>query len=84
MTLAFDPFLPLPLAAGDRPFVAVLLVGWAVFKRMPRCERCVRFLALAALRAWRSPTPVANFEDPRIPVTSVVAIVVRPEAPSPG
>jgi len=71
MTLAFDPFLPLPLLLAIA-LVAVLLVGWAVFKRMRGAT--LRALALAAL-VLALANPVANFED-REPVTSVVAIVV--------
>jgi hypothetical protein len=71
MSLAFDPFLPLPviLAIG---LIALLLVGWAIAKRMRGAA--LRALALAAL-VLALANPVANFED-REPVTSVVAIVV--------
>jgi hypothetical protein len=71
MSLAFDPFLPLPaiLAIG---VIALLLIGWAIAKRMRGAA--LRALALAAL-VLALANPVANFED-REPVTSVVAIVV--------
>ncbi|MDP3526206.1 MAG: hypothetical protein Q8S27_16640, partial [Hoeflea sp.] len=71
MTLAFDPFLPL-LAILAIAVVALLLIGWALFKRMRGAA--LRALALAAL-VLALANPVANFED-REPVTSVVAIVV--------
>jgi hypothetical protein len=71
MSLAFDPFLPLPaiLAIG---VIALLLIGWAIAKRMRGAA--LRALALAAL-VLALANPVANFED-REPVTSMVAIVV--------
>ncbi|MBC7281403.1 hypothetical protein [Hoeflea sp.] len=71
MTLAFDPFLPLPLILAIA-LVALLLVGWAAFKRMRGAA--LRALALAAL-VLALANPVVNFED-REAVTSVVAIVV--------
>ena len=71
MSLAFDPFLPLPLILAIA-LVAILLVGWAIAKRMRGAA--LRALALAAL-VLALANPVANFED-REPVTSVVAIVV--------
>ncbi|MEM5494775.1 hypothetical protein [Hoeflea sp. AS16] len=71
MSLAFDPFLPLPLILAIA-LVALLLVGWAIAKRMRGAA--LRALALAAL-VLALANPVANFED-REPVTSVVAIVV--------
>ena len=71
MTLGFDPFLPLPFLLAIAA-VAVLLVGWAILKRMRGAA--LRALALAAL-VLALANPVANFED-REPVTSVVAIVV--------
>tara|TARA_R110002020_G_scaffold16307_14_gene57654 strand:- start:11606 stop:13666 length:2061 start_codon:yes stop_codon:yes gene_type:complete len=71
MSLAFDPFLPLPLILVIA-VVAILLVGWAFAKRMRGAA--LRALALAAL-VLALANPVANFED-REPVTSVVAIVV--------
>lgn len=71
MSLAFDPFLPLSaiMAIG---VIALLLIGWAVAKRMRGAV--IRALALAAL-VLALANPVANFED-REAVTSVVAIVV--------
>ncbi|KGF66969.1 membrane protein [Hoeflea sp. BAL378] len=71
MTLGFDPFLPLPFLLAIAA-VAVLLVGWAILKRMRGAA--LRALALAAL-VLALANPVANFED-REPVTSVVAVVV--------
>jgi len=71
MSLAFDPFLPLPLILAIA-LIALLLVGWAIAKRMRGAT--LRALALAAL-VLALANPVANFED-REPVTSVVAIVV--------
>jgi hypothetical protein len=71
MSLAFDPFLPLPVILAIA-LVALLLVGWAIAKRMRGAA--LRALALAAL-VLALANPVANFED-REPVTSVVAIVV--------
>ena len=71
MSLAFDPFLPLPAILAIA-LVALLLVGWAIAKRMRGAA--LRALALAAL-VLALANPVANFED-REPVTSVVAIVV--------
>lgn len=71
MSLAFDPFLPLPLILA-LAFVALLLVGWAIAKRMRGAA--LRALALAAL-VLALANPVANFED-REPVTSIVAVVV--------
>ncbi|WP_417435827.1 hypothetical protein [Hoeflea sp.] len=71
MSLAFDPFLPLPIILAIA-LVALLLVGWAIAKRMRGAA--LRALALAAL-VLALANPVANFED-REPVTSVVAIVV--------
>ncbi|MDZ7603016.1 MAG: hypothetical protein U1A06_16755 [Hoeflea sp.] len=71
MTLAFDPFLPLPAILAIA-VAALLLIGWALFKRMRGAA--LRALALAAL-VLALANPVANFED-REPVTSVVAIVV--------
>ena len=71
MSLAFDPLLPLPLILA-LALIALLLIGWAVFKRMRGAA--LRALALAAL-VLALANPVANFED-REPVTSVVAIVV--------
>ena len=71
MSLAFDPFLPLPLLLAIA-LVALLLVGWALFKQMRGAA--LRALALAAL-VLALANPVANFED-REPVTSIVAIVV--------
>lgn len=78
MSLAFDPFLPLPVLAMLAA-IAALLVGWAIFKRMRGAM--LRALALAAL-VLALANPVANFED-REPVTSVVAIVVD-RSPSQG
>ena len=46
MTLGFDPFLPLPFLLAIAA-VAVLLVGWAILKRMRGAA--LRALALAAL-----------------------------------
>lgn len=71
MSLAFDPFLPLPAILAIA-LVALLLVGWAIAKRMRGAT--LRALALAAL-VLALANPVANFED-REPVSSVVAIVV--------
>jgi len=71
MSLAFDPFLPLPVILAIAS-IALLLVGWAIAKRMRGAA--LRALALAAL-VLALANPVANFED-REPVTSVVAIVV--------
>jgi len=71
MSLAFDPFLPLPVLLAIA-LVALLLVGWAIAKRMRGAA--LRALALSAL-VLALTNPVANFED-REPVTSVVAIVV--------
>lgn len=71
MSLAFDPFLPLPVLLTIA-LVALLLVGWAIAKRMRGAA--LRALALSAL-VLALANPVANFED-REPVTSVVAIVV--------
>jgi len=71
MSLAFDPFLPLPIILAIA-LVALFLVGWAIAKRMRGAA--LRALALAAL-VLALANPVANFED-REPVTSVVAIVV--------
>jgi len=71
MSLAFDPFLPLPVILAIA-LLALLLVGWALAKRMRGAA--LRALALAAL-VLALANPVANFED-REPVTSVVAIVV--------
>ncbi|PHR22683.1 MAG: hypothetical protein COA37_10805 [Hoeflea sp.] len=71
MSLAFDPFLPLPVLLAIA-LVALLLVGWAIAKRMRGAA--LRALALSAL-VLALANPVANFED-REPVTSVVAIVV--------
>ena len=71
MSLAFDPFLPLPAILAIA-LVALLLVGWAIAKRMRGAA--LRALALAAL-VLALANPVANFED-REPVSSVVAIVV--------
>jgi len=71
MSLAFDPFLPLPLILA-LAFVALLLVGWAIAKRMRGAA--LRALALSAL-VLALANPVANFED-REPVTSIVAVVV--------
>ncbi|MDF1609714.1 hypothetical protein PZ897_16120 [Hoeflea sp. YIM 152468] len=71
MSLAFDPFLPfallVPLAC-----VALLLVGWALLRRVRGAA--LRALALTAILLALA-NPVANFED-REPVRSVVAIVV--------
>jgi hypothetical protein len=72
MSLAFDPFLPLPADSGNWRHCAILLIGWAIAKRMRGAA--LRALALAAL-VLALANPVANFED-REPVTSVVAIVV--------
>ncbi|MGJ8571272.1 MAG: hypothetical protein ACSHXI_11305 [Hoeflea sp.] len=71
MSLAFDPFLPPPVILAIA-LMALLLVGWAIAKRMRGAM--LRALALAAL-VLALANPVANFED-REPVTSVVAIVV--------
>jgi len=71
MSLAFDPLLPLPVLLAIA-LLALVLVGWAIFKRMRGAA--LRALALAAL-VLALANPVANFED-REPVTSVVAIVV--------
>lgn len=71
MSLAFDPFLPVPVLLAIA-LLALVLVGWAIFKRMRGAA--LRALALAAL-VLALANPVANFED-REPVTSVVAIVV--------
>jgi len=71
MSLAFDPFLPLPVILMIA-LAALMLVGWAIAKRMRGAF--LRALALAAL-VLALANPVANFED-REPVTSVVAIVV--------
>lgn len=71
MSLAFDPFLPLPALVAIA-VIALLLIGWAVAKRMRGAV--IRALALAAL-VLALANPVANFED-REAVTSVVAIVV--------
>jgi len=71
MSLAFDPFLPLPLILAIA-LVAIVLVGWAIAKRMRGAA--LRALALAAL-VLALANPVANFED-REAVTSIVAIVV--------
>jgi len=71
MSLVFSPLLPLPLILA-MAIVAVLLIGWALFRRMRGA--LLRALALAAL-VLALANPVANFED-REPVSSVVAIVV--------
>jgi hypothetical protein len=71
MSLAFDPFLPIPALLAIA-VIALLLIGWAVAKRMRGAV--IRALALAAL-VLALANPVANFED-REAVTSVVAIVV--------
>ena len=71
MSLAFDPFLPLPLLLAIA-VIALVMVGWAIVNRMRGAA--FRTLALAALILALA-NPVANFED-RDPVTSVVAIVV--------
>ncbi|MCY0148046.1 hypothetical protein OEG84_10070 [Hoeflea sp. G2-23] len=71
MSLAFSPLLPLPLILAIAIF-ALLLIGWALFRRMRGA--LLRALALAAL-VLALANPVANFED-REPVSSVVAIVV--------
>ncbi|SOE14648.1 hypothetical protein SAMN05877838_1013 [Hoeflea halophila] len=71
MSLAFDPFLPLPVLLVIA-LVALLLVGWAIAKRMRGAA--LRALALSAL-VLALANPVANFED-REPLTSIVAIVV--------
>ena len=71
MSLAFDPFLPIPALIAIA-LVALMLVGWSLFKRMRGAA--LRALALAAL-VLALANPVANFED-REAVTSIVAIVV--------
>jgi hypothetical protein len=71
MSLAFDPFLPISALLAIA-VIALLLIGWAVAKRMRGAV--IRALALAAL-VLALANPVANFED-REAVTSVVAIVV--------
>ncbi|MCY0096209.1 hypothetical protein [Hoeflea ulvae] len=71
MSLAFDPLLPLPLILA-LALVALVLVGWAIIKRMRGAA--LRALALSAL-VLALANPVANFED-REPVTSIVAVVV--------
>ncbi|AKH99381.1 Protein of unknown function (DUF1355) [Hoeflea sp. IMCC20628] len=71
MSLAFDPFVPLPLILA-LALIALLLVGWAIAKRMRGAA--LRALALSAL-VLALANPVANFED-REPVTGIVAVVV--------
>ena len=81
MTLAFDPFLPLPLLLAIA-LVAVLLVGWAVFKRMRGAT--LRALALAAL-VLALANPVRQFRGPanRSPASSPLLSTGSPSQMTP-